>query len=143
VGGLAFLAGWGIAEGVALSPWAWIALALPMVVVGVVAGLAGQAIAAAAGFRRVVCDARRRQQGTTERTESVVQSLVAAKWSFEAGRIDEGLVVLTDAIGAAEQVVVDLVRMPGPPADPFARGRSAVDLTGLRPPSTPRPVPPG
>lgn len=127
---LVLLAGWGIAGHAELGPASWTTLAVPPMLVGVIAGVAGDALVAAARWRRTACEAHRREERTTQRIESVVQALVAAKWALETGRGASALGGLTEAIDDAEQLVVDLVRRPAVDVAAPAPGRSGqVDLT--------------
>jgi hypothetical protein len=60
--------------------------------------------------RQALFAAQLREREAAEINDSVIQGLVAAKWSIEAGQIERGLDALTDTIATTESLVAALLR---------------------------------
>ena len=136
---------WVLSEGVSLSLLGWLSGTVPLLLLGALIGTAADGLEAAAEVRRRAEEARLREREAIDINEGIVQNLVAAKWSLEAGRYDQSLSVLTETIVTAQALIVEL--LAGKPITPIAKcykdphGLTSVDPredgTGSRPGSDP------
>jgi hypothetical protein len=101
---------WGAIDGVAANPVGWIGRVAPIMLLGFLVGRATDRLRAAAQTRQALFAAQLREREAAEINDSVIQGLVAAKWSIEAGQIERGLDALTDTIATTESLVAALLR---------------------------------
>lgn len=121
-------AAWAITEGVSLGVIAWLARALPLLLVGVLVGQAADRIREAAEAHQRAAVAELRQREAAEINDSIIQGLAVAKWAIETGAHDRGLAVLTETIETAQRLVADLLN-----DRPLRPGRLTAESPALGP----------
>jgi hypothetical protein len=124
---LALTVVWTVADDVTISWLGWVAHALPLLLLGYLLGDATDRARRADAARRALEDQSRRHRDAVEINDMLVQGMAAAKWALEAGRLDDGLELLTRTMRTATQLVSELLRS----ADMAPAGRRAA---GVRPP---------
>ena len=101
---------WVSVEGVSLSALGWTSRIVPMVLLGVLVGWTTDREREAAQTERALFEAKLREREAAEINDSIVQHLAVAKWTMEAGHIDEALTMLADTIATSESLVAALLR---------------------------------
>jgi hypothetical protein len=111
---------WVVVENVSLTPTGWASRVLPMLLLGVLLGDAADRLRRAETDRRRLEAAALLHREAIEINDSLVQGMVAAKWSLESGRVDSGTKTLDETITRAHDLVSTLIRRadkadePGP-----------------------------
>jgi hypothetical protein len=101
---------WAAAMDVSLSPAGWASRVVPMLLLGVLLGDASDRWSRADTERRRLESAALLHREAIEINDSLVQGMVAAKWSLEAGQTDVGLRTLSETITRAHGLVSELIR---------------------------------
>jgi hypothetical protein len=104
---------WAVTADVSLGPAGWASRVVPLLLLGVLLGDASDRLARADAERRRLEAAALLHREAIEINDSLVQGMVAAKWSLEAGQTDVGLRTLSDTITRAHALVSGLVRRAG------------------------------
>jgi hypothetical protein len=97
-------------EDVSLSGTGWASRVLPMVLLGVLLGDASDRLHRGEEERRRLESASLLHREAIEINDTLVQGVAAAKWSLEAGRVDDGLRTLDETMAEAQDLVSDLIR---------------------------------
>lgn len=113
---------WVVSRDVELSFVGWTSRLVPFLLLGGLLGDASDRLALATERQRALEAAAQRQRDAAEVNDTLVQGMAAAKWAFEAGRIEAGLTTLTQTIELGHQLVTKLLR------------ESDMGLDGHRPP---------
>lgn len=101
---------WVLARGIDISVLGWLSRLLPLLLLGGLLGDASDRIAYAAERQRALEAAAQRHRDATEVNDTLIQGMAAAKWAFEAGRVEAGLATLTQTIELGHQLVSKLLR---------------------------------
>jgi hypothetical protein len=101
---------WVLVDGVDLSALGWASRVLPLLLLGGLLGDAADRLASADARRRSLEGAAQRQRDATEVNDTLVQGMAAAKWAFEAGRVDSGLRTLEETLEIGHELVSKLMR---------------------------------
>ncbi|TCC30795.1 DUF4118 domain-containing protein [Kribbella speibonae] len=104
---------WGVATDTDLSPVGWISRCLPQLLLGVLLGDASERLRSADEERRRLESGALLYREAIEINDSLVQGMAAARWAMEAGRTEDGLKILEETIGQAQDLVSDLIRQAG------------------------------
>lgn len=104
---------WAVVTDVSLSPAGWASRVVPLLLLGSLLGDASDRLARADSERRRLEAAALLHREAIEINDSLVQGMVAAKWSLESGQTDVGLRTLSDTIVRAHALVSGLVRRAG------------------------------
>lgn len=104
---------WAMTQDVSLTPLAWVSRIVPMLLLGVLLGDAADRARRAEAERRRLEAAALLHREAIEINDSLVQGMVAAKWSLESGRVDAGKQTLAETIGQAHDLVSGLLRRAG------------------------------
>ncbi|HEY3513892.1 hypothetical protein [Kribbella sp. NPDC051137] len=107
------IAVWVVVRDVPLSPMGWASRVVPMLLLGALLGDASDRLRRADAERRELEAAALLQREAIEINDSLLQGMVAAKWSLEATNLAAGLKILDDTIGEAQTLVSSLVRRAG------------------------------
>lgn len=110
---VALMALWAVTMDVSLSPVGWASRVTPLLLLGALLGDASDRLARADAERRRLEAAALLHREAIEINDSLVQGMVAAKWSLESGQTDVGLRTLSDTITRAHDLVSGLVRRAG------------------------------
>jgi len=104
---------WLIETGADMSPLGWISRCLPELLLGILLGDASQRLRRAEEERRRLESGALLYREAIEINDSLVQGMAAARWAVEAGRTDDGLKILEETIGQAQDLVSGLIRQAG------------------------------
>jgi hypothetical protein len=104
---------WVLLRDVSLTPTGWLSRAAPVLLLGVLLGHATDRIRRAEADRLSLEAAALLHREAIEINDALVQGMVAAKWSIEAGRTEAGLSTLDDTVGQAQALVSELIRKAG------------------------------
>ncbi|MEU4605433.1 hypothetical protein AB0F43_20820 [Kribbella sp. NPDC023972] len=104
---------WTILRDVSLTPTGWAARVLPILLLGLVLGDASDRLSRAETERRQLEAEALLRREAIEINDSLVQGMAAARWSFEAGRMDAGMRTLDETIIQGQDLVSDLIRRAG------------------------------
>jgi hypothetical protein len=104
---------WAVVHHVALSPIGWASRVVPLLLLGALLGDAADRLRRADDERRELQAATLLQREAIEINDSLVQGMVAAKWSLEAENVEGGVRILDETIGEAQELVSNLVRRAG------------------------------
>ncbi|HEY9337432.1 MAG TPA: hypothetical protein VIQ79_23530 [Kribbella sp.] len=104
---------WVIETGADMSPLGWISRCLPELLLGILLGDASQRLRRAEEERRRLESGALLYREAIEINDSLVQGMAAARWAVEAGRTDDGLKILEETIGQAQDLVSGLIRQAG------------------------------
>jgi glucose-6-phosphate-specific signal transduction histidine kinase len=138
---VALVAVWALVQGLSLSPVGWATRLVPIVLLGLLLGRAtDRARRAEADRRRLERTALLHRQAI-EINDTLVQRMVAAKWSLEAGQTETGLHALTIAVHEAQQLVSELIRRAemGDHAERLSAAGEGTDDANPDPARDPRP----
>jgi glucose-6-phosphate-specific signal transduction histidine kinase len=108
--GIVLLAIWGFLQHVSLSPLGWGSRIVPLLLLGILLGDASDRLRRAEAQGRRLAAASLLQREAVEVNDSLVQGMVAAKWSLEAKHVDASLKILDETIISAQELVSDLIR---------------------------------
>jgi hypothetical protein len=108
---------WVALQGVSLSALGWAGRIVPVVLLGALIGWTTDRERLAVQTKQALFEARLREREAAEINDSIVQRLVVAKWTMEAGHTEQGLIMLTDTIATSESLVAALLRH-----EPLPRG---------------------
>lgn len=104
---------WTVVRDVSLTPTGWVSRVLPILLLGALVGDAADRLRRGEEERRRLEAAALLHREAIEINDSLVQGMVAAKWSFEAGSADAGLRMLNDTIERAHDLVSGLIKQAG------------------------------
>ncbi|TCC16068.1 hypothetical protein [Kribbella sindirgiensis] len=104
---------WVVATATDLSLVGWISLCVPQVLLGGLLGDASERLRSADEERRRLESGALLYREAIEINDSLVQGMAAARWALEAGRTEDGLKILEETIGQAQDLVSDLIRQAG------------------------------
>ena len=104
---------WLIETGADMSPLGWISRCLSELLLGILLGDASQRLRRAEEERRRLESGALLYREAIEINDSLVQGMAAARWAVEAGRTDDGLKILEETIGQAQDLVSGLIRQAG------------------------------
>lgn len=127
---VALIVVWVLVRDVSLGPVAWASRVLPLLLLGVLLGDASDRLRRADAARRRLEAAALIHREAVEINDSIVQGMVTAKWSLEAGQVDAGLDILTATITRAQELVSSLIRQA-------AMGSRSLTLDATTSPSDP------
>jgi hypothetical protein len=101
---------WVLVDDVSLSPTGWLSRVLPILLLGVVLGDAADRLHRAEEQRQRLESAALLHREAIEINDSLVQGMVAAKWSLESGQTDLGIRTLETTLIQAQDLVSGLIR---------------------------------
>ncbi|TCC24785.1 hypothetical protein [Kribbella speibonae] len=104
---------WAVVTDADLSPVGWISRCLPHLLLGGLLGDASERLRNADEERRRLESGALLYREAIEINDSLVQGMAAARWAMEAGRTEDGLKILEETIGQAQDLVSDLIRQAG------------------------------
>jgi uncharacterized membrane protein len=104
---------WAVVQDITLTPTGWASRVLPLLLLGVLVGHATDRERWAEKERRRLQAAALLHREAIEINDSLVQGMVAVKWSLEAGRVDAGTEILDQTIVEAQDLVSGLIRRAG------------------------------
>lgn len=104
---------WVVVRDVPLSAMGWASRVVPLLLLGPLLGDASDRLRRADAERRRLEAAALLQREAIEINDSLVQGMVAAKWSLEATNVEAGVRILDDTIGQAQSLVSGLIRSAG------------------------------
>lgn len=118
---------WVVVDDVPMRPMGWVSRFLPMLLLGILLGDAGDRLRRGEEERVQLAAAARLHREAIEINDSLVQGMAAAKWSFEAGRTEAGLQTLEETIALGHQLVSGLIREAGlgPESESMTRASSS------------------
>ena len=103
------LVGWGVVGDSGASAGEWALRSAPVVLLGVLIGRASDVQRRTTAVLRRLAVAEERQREAAEINDTIVQRLVVAKWSMEAGDTDAGMEAIDEVIRAGQHLVLDLL----------------------------------
>lgn len=110
LGAVGLIVVWAAAEHISLTPTGWMSRVVPLLLLGVLLGLAAdQARRAEAERRRMETSALLHREAI-EINDRLVQGLAAARLYFESGDVDTGRRILDETIVQARELVSGLIR---------------------------------
>lgn len=101
---------WAATQGVSLTPVGWASRVLPLLLLGVLLGHAADRERRAAAEHRRLEAAALLHREAIEVNDTLVQGMVAAKWSCDLGEVDAGVQILDQTILQAHSMVSGLIR---------------------------------
>ncbi len=104
---------WVLVNDVPMSGLGWISRIVPMMLLGTLLGDAADRLRRGEDERVQLAAAARLHREAIEINDSLVQGMSAAKWSFEAGRMETGLATLDQTIMLGHELVSGLIREAG------------------------------
>ncbi|CAI9415632.1 hypothetical protein [Nocardioides sp. T2.26MG-1] len=110
---VALIVVWAVTRDVGLDPLGWASRVLPILLLGLLVGDATDRVRRTESERRRLESAALLHRDAIEINDSLVQGMVAAKWSLEAGNLDAGLSTLNATITQAHELVSGLIRQAG------------------------------
>ena len=110
---VSLIVAWAVIRQVSLSPTAWASRVVPILLLGSLLGRAVDRVRQAERDRRRLEVAALMHREAIEINDSLIQRMVAARWSLEAGQTDVGLQILTAAVSEAELLVSGLIKRAG------------------------------
>ena len=108
--GVALTVLWAVAQEVSLSPAGWVSRVMPLLLLGVLLGHATDRARRAEAERRRLQAAALLHREAIEINDSLVQGMVAAKWSLDGGQVDTGTEILEQTVERAHDLVSGLIR---------------------------------
>ena len=99
------LAVWLLATGQSLSVLGWLSRATPLLLIGVLVGIATERIRDADRVEREAVEVAVLQREAAEINDTVVQELAVAKWLLESGHVDQGIEMLETTMVTTQQLV--------------------------------------
>ncbi len=110
---IGMMASWAIAEHITLSPVGWATRVVPLLLLGALLGHATDRLRAAEKARVALEQSAHWHGQAVEINDSIVQGLVAAKWSLESGKTDAAEVIVAETLDHAQTMVSQLLRESG------------------------------
>jgi len=107
--GVLLIVAWVAIDGVSTNPLGWLGRVAPIMLLGILVGRATDRLRAAAQTEQALYAAQLREREAAEINDSIIQGLVAAKWSIEVGETERGLKGLTDTIATTQALVAELL----------------------------------
>lgn len=104
---------WAVVRDVSLDPAGWASRILPILLLGILLGDASDRLRRNEGERRRLEAAALLHRDAIEINDSLIQGMVAAKWSLEAADVETGLRTLNATITQAQELVSGLIRQAG------------------------------
>jgi hypothetical protein len=108
--GVALTVLWAVVQDVALTPAGWASRVVPLLLLGVLLGHATDRERRAEVERRRLHTAALLHREAIEINDSLVQGMVAAKWSLDTGHVDTGTEILEQTVARAHDLVSGLIR---------------------------------
>lgn len=108
-----------------LTPLGWASRIAPLILLGVLVGMAADAVEDAAATRVALAVAEVRRRDAAEVNDEILQRLTVAKWRLETGSGDAATELLDEVMGQAQQLVSSLLQ--GDDLDDRLRVRRPVD----------------
>jgi hypothetical protein len=105
VAAVGLLVSWSIYRDETLSALGWISRVTPLLLLGVLAGIASDRMREADRTQRYAMAVALLQREAAEINDSIFQGLAATKWLLEAGEVDRGLATLEQTMVTAQQLV--------------------------------------
>ena len=127
--GALLVVAWVSIDAVSVSPLGWLGRLIPLLVLGVLLGDETDSRRIAVQHEHALSTAHLREREAAEINDSILQRLAVAKWSLEAGQLEQATELLTETMVASETLVHALLRgepltTPHPPAPPEHLGQS-------------------
>lgn len=110
---VALIVVWVMVSDVSLPVAGWGARVVPMLVLGLLLGRAADRLRDAEAERLRLEAAALLHREAIEINDSLVQGMAVARWSFQAGQVDNGLKILDETLVQAQELVSDLIRRAG------------------------------
>ncbi|HET7355942.1 MAG TPA: hypothetical protein VFJ09_04615 [Nocardioidaceae bacterium] len=110
LGAVALVLAWVLIDSVDLTVFGWFSRVVPMLLLGLLLGDASDRLRRANERGRRLEAAAQRHRDAVEINDTLVQGMVAARWSFEAGRHAAGLQTLDQTIALGQDLVTKLMR---------------------------------
>ena len=110
LGAVALVVAWVLIDSIDLTAFGWFSRIVPMLMLGLLLGEASDRLRRANDRWRGLSAATQRHRDAVEINDTLVQRMVAARWSFEAGRPDAGLQTLDQTIELGQELVSKLMR---------------------------------
>jgi len=110
LGAVALVVAWVLVDSIDLTAFGWFSRVVPMLLLGLLLGDASDRLRRANDRWRRLEAASQRHRDAVEINETLVQGMVAARWSFEAGRSAAGLQTLDQTIALGQDLVSKLMR---------------------------------
>ncbi len=104
---------WAVVRDVSLDPAGWASRILPILLLGILLGDASDRLRRNDAERRRLESAALLHRDAIEINDSLIQGMVAAKWSLEAADVETGLRTLNATITQAQELVSGLIRQAG------------------------------
>jgi len=101
---------WTVVQDVSLTPTGWASRVLPLLLLGVLLGHATDRERRAEVERRRLQAAALLHREAIEINDTLVQGMVAAKWSLDSGQVDTGKEILEQTVAQAHDLVSGLIR---------------------------------
>jgi hypothetical protein len=118
---VALLTSWILLSGADVTLLGWMTRSTTMFVLGHLLGTTVDRLRAVEGVRHRLGLAVARHRDAVEINDSIVQALVAAKWSLERGDVEGGLDGVSDALATAQQLVQEMLTDDVQPAGDVLR----------------------
>jgi hypothetical protein len=110
---VALIVVWAVVRDVSLDPAGWASRILPILLLGILLGEASDRLRRNDAERRRLETAALLHRDAIEINDSLIQGMVAAKWSLEAADVETGLRTLNATITQAQELVSGLIRQAG------------------------------
>ena len=104
---------WAVVQDVSLTPTGWASRVLPLILLGVLLGLATDRERRAEMEHRRLEAAALLDREAIEINDSLVQGMAAASWSLDTGQVESGKQILDQTIVDAHDLVSGLIRRAG------------------------------
>lgn len=101
---------WAMTQDASLTPTGWVSRVVPLLLLGVLVGHATDRGRRAEAERLRLKEAALLHREAIEINDSLVQGMVAARWSLDAGQMDAGKQILDQTIVQAKNLVSGLIR---------------------------------
>jgi hypothetical protein len=129
---VAFVVVWVVVRDISSSTAGWAARVAPLLVLGLLLGMAADRLRWAEAERLRLEAAALLHREAIEINDSLVQGMAAARWSLQAGEVGVGVRILDGTIDSAQELVSDLIRRAG-----MGRRSEPLDGSAARRPPVP------
>ncbi|TDW92233.1 hypothetical protein [Kribbella sp. VKM Ac-2566] len=129
---VAFVVVWVVVRDISFSTAGWAARVAPLLVLGLLLGMAADRLRWAEAERLRLEAAALLHREAIEINDSLVQGMAAARWSLQAGEVGVGVRILDGTIDSAQELVSDLIRRAG-----MGRRSEPLDGSAARRPPVP------
>jgi hypothetical protein len=123
---VALVEAWAVLGDVDLTPVGWLSRATPLLLLGLLVGVASDQQRIAARRDRELAAVLALQREAAEINDTIVQGLAASKWRLECGDVDRGLATLTETMATAQALVSSLLGAASPLPGDLRRSRPPV-----------------